>query len=104
MSAQTVTWLNLTFQVYEGVPGTGWNDRPGVYIFARRDPDGWRAIYIGETESFARRLPGHERSAEAELEGATHVHARVEREEQTRVARQNQLIAKYQPALNDQWR
>lgn len=104
MPAPTVTWLNLAFEVYEGVPGNHWHDVPGIYIFARLDHDGWRAIYIGETGSLATRLPGHERGEEALLAGATHVHARVEREAETRVARQNALIANYQPELNDQWR
>ncbi|MCY4661156.1 MAG: hypothetical protein OXF93_15320 [Acidobacteria bacterium] len=104
MSVPTVTWLDLSFGVYDGIPGTAWNDVPGIYIFARLDADGWRAVYIGETNSLANRLPGHERGLEALLAGATHVHARVERDEPTRVARQDRLIETFQPELNDQGR
>ncbi len=100
--ANTVRWLDdADFMVYP-IQGTTWNDVPGVYIFAvQRWPGGhWYPIYVGKTESFARRLPSHEREAEALEMGATAVHARgvqlgTEREILERV-----LIEKYQPELN----
>ena len=94
--------MDHAFHVYEGIPGTGWFDVLGVYIFARFNASTrlWYAVYIGETVSFANRLPGHERGEEAVLAGATHVHSRVVREERMRVALQDRLIEYFQPELN----
>ena len=47
----------------------------GIYIFARVEPTGHRAIYVGETECFATRLHiHHEKWSDAVWHGMTHVH------------------------------
>ena len=104
--ANTVRWLDeIDFMVYP-IQGTTWNDVPGVYIFAgQRWPGGhWYAIYVGQTDSFADRLPGHEREAEALLMGATAVHARGIQLQVERGTLERQLIEKYQPELNSLYR
>ena len=98
-----VEWLGRKFKVLNFY-GTRWADRSGVYIFTAVGPLGWEPYYIGETISFADRLPTHERWAEAVRLGATHVHAAVVTPEATRVGLQDRLIRAYQPPLNTQGR
>ena len=78
----TATWLEHEFTVYDP-DTTNWNEVGGLYLFAGlvKDQQGnsrWRAYYIGKTGDFADRLPIHENWSEAELLGATHVHAMIE--------------------------
>ena len=86
-----------------------WHDVPGVYIFAsyqqlasgsRR----WSAIYVGETASFAARIPNHEAWLAARSLGASDVHAMVVQGADQRRAIEEYLIAKCQPQLNTQHR
>lgn len=89
------------YQVFDA--RTNWNDVPGNYIFAALAQGRWRACYIGQTESFKNRLPNHESWACAAQNGATHVHARVNRGgEQARKAEEADLIASNQPPCNIQ--
>lgn len=99
--ANTVRWLDVEFLVYP-IHGATWNHVPGVYIFAgQRWPGGnWYPIYVGKTESFANRLPDHERETEALRMGATAVHARGVQLEADRSALERRLIEAYQPELN----
>jgi hypothetical protein len=58
--------------------GTIYKNRPGVYAFVRRLPDGsWDVIYIGETESFYSRLSqgltAHHQWESIARAGATHI-------------------------------
>jgi len=62
----------------------------------------WVPYYIGQTNSFADRIPNHENWSAAVRLGATHVHARVESQAATRDRIKAALIAAYQPALNVQ--
>ncbi len=101
---ETAIWLKHEFVVY--LPTTTWHDVGGVYIFARPDPVGWRAVYVGRTRSFADRLANtlaaHDRWTEAQSLGATHVHARVVGQEDARRALEEALIHVYRPRLNAQ--
>lgn len=99
--ATQCTWSGRGFAVY-GLDGTKWNPVPGVYIFAAPAGAGtWRAIYVGETGSFADRLPGHEKQAAAIQLGATSVHARVENSADARASLESFIIRDYSPPLND---
>jgi excinuclease UvrABC nuclease subunit len=93
------TWLNHEFHVDHH--GAAWNDVPGIYIFCGINAQNqWAPLYIGQAESFAARLPTHERWQEATQLGATHVHAIVVPQANTRQALEAQLIQAYQPRLN----
>ena len=94
----TVTWSGHEFTVSQHY--TDWPSVSGLYVFARQDPEGWIALYIGEAESFHTRLPTHERWQEAQQLGATHVHVKTEPEAAERQALEEQLIQLYQPPLN----
>ncbi|MBU8920304.1 MAG: GIY-YIG nuclease family protein [Bacteroidales bacterium] len=82
---------------------TNWNDIGGVYLFcAQSSPGNWTALYIGQTESLASRLPNHERWSEAFRFGATHIHVKVVTSESQRLALEESLLRKYKPPLNTQ--
>ena len=96
--AQEVTWY--------GKSGTGysfkvcgldakWKDIGGVYIFAKVVGDKWSSIYIGQTSSFKDRLTAsHEKwDCAVGVYGATHIHARVETNEDRRLLIESDLIA-----------
>ena len=94
-----INWRNYEFTIYP--MDATWNDVGGIYIFSGQGQDGlWRPLYIGQTNSFKTRLPNHDRWAEAQRLGATHVHARKEEQEATRLAREAELIQAFQPRLN----
>jgi hypothetical protein len=94
-----VTWSTYEFTVYDD--NTTWNDIGGLYIFTYLNAQNrWPALYVGVADSFKNRLPNHERWAEARRSGATHIHARVESQEATRLRIEKELIAAFQPPLN----
>src|SRR5947209_6440976 len=94
-----VIWHEHEFDVH--LHGVTWNTVSGVYIFCGTNSQNqWVPLYIGQAESFADRIPRHERWAEAQKRGATHVHARVVADSASRDVMERTLISKYQPALN----
>jgi hypothetical protein len=99
-------WTGLSGHQYEYTiypAGTQWNDVPGCYIFAKRVPQGWVALYIGQTESFKNRFDDHHKWPCALRNGATHVHARVNNAGETsRRTEERDLIERYQPTCNEQ--
>lgn len=92
----------LEFSIYAN--NDGWNEVPGLYIFAFQTPRGWLALYVGQADTFQTRLPHHERLAEAVRRGATHIHALVVHERSTRDALERMLIGHLQPPMNAQLR
>lgn len=97
---QKVTWGSTEFTVFSP-PRVEWYETSGIYIFTGVNSSNfWKALYIGQTDSFATRLPSHERWAEAVRLGATHIHAAVVPLAANRDRLEQALIAKYQPILN----
>jgi excinuclease UvrABC nuclease subunit len=93
----------LEFTVYD--PNiTKWYAKPGLYIFASVVQGYWKPLYIGQADSFADRIPSHERYAEAAKRGATHIHATVVEQEANRDRWERMLIEAHQPPMNDQYR
>ena len=101
MSRETAIWLdNREFRVCYP-PSTRWRELPGVYIFAGvNQDDEWHPLYVGQTESLAKRLATHEKWLAAELRGATHIHARVVSDRERRLWLEKELVVRYQPLLN----
>ncbi len=105
MADPTVIWsgaddTKYAFKVYD--PNPPWNDVPGCYIFAKQGPTGWQALYIGQTNSFQRRLtPAHEKWQAAVQMGMTHIHAHTGNPEETvRLQEERNLVGRYRPPLN----
>ena len=100
-----VNWLGYEFEVYQH--DVNWLEVAGLYIFAGRGKGllgshQWHAFYVGQCQSFGKRLPTHENWPGAALLGATHVHARVEPEAKQRALIERALIDACQPPLNVQ--
>lgn len=94
-----VSWLDAEFGVYG--PSTRWNEVPGVYIFAGvNQRDEWYPLYVGQTQSLARRLGNHDKWLEARRLGATHIHARTVRDQRLRLSLERRLVLAFQPSLN----
>ena len=87
---------------YEIYPiGAIWNNVPGNYIFARQvAPGRWEALYIGQTESFSRRLPYHEKLSCARGRGGTHIHAHVSSDDASRLSEERDLVRLHNPPCN----
>lgn len=93
---------SLEFQIYN--QNTSWNAVSGLYIFAYQSGAHWYAVYVGQADNFANRLPAHERLSEAVQNGATHIHAKVVSQQAQRNQWEKQLIQHLQPLLNVQHR
>lgn len=89
---------SLDFEIYDR--HEGWNHVPGLYILACRSEGSWYALYIGQTDDFAERLPEHERLDEALQKGATHIHTKVVHQQARRNEWEKSLIAYLKPELN----
>ena len=104
MAVPKCQWGPYEFEVYS--ENSGWNDVPGVYIFAKRTGlmGNWTALYIGETGSFSKRLPGHEKWLAAVIRGATHIHVIQVRTAYERMTIEQTLVKQFQPPLNTEYR
>lgn len=98
--SETVKWGAHEFHVL--TKESTWYAVAGVYIFTGKNAQGlWFPLYIGQAESLAERLPTHERWQKAAQLGATHVHAMVVPLAANRDTIEKELIAAYQPTLNE---
>lgn len=91
-------WCGYPFEVHPHE--ADWNEVPGLYVFARLQIGQWQALYVGQTDNLRKRLPTHERWPGAKRLGATHVHVRVERNGNRRLAIEADLIQGLQPPMN----
>ena len=100
-----VKWLSptgreLNFQVFS--KNEGWNHVGGIYMFCDFKNKNYIPLYIGQTESFANRLPNHEKLQPAIKIGAKFILAAVESNKKNRDTVESLLIKEFQPVLNDQ--
>ena len=105
MNIGTCNWpiadgTKVAFSIYD--KNEGWNHVAGLYIFAYKTATGWKAVYVGQTDDFADRLPDHERINEAGRLGATHIHAKSVDSQAERNRLEVALIQNLQPPLNTQ--
>ena len=101
----TYRWGGYEFSVHD-YETTDWPDVGGIYIFAKRRSigpwDPWLPLYVGRTESFAGRLPGHNMWAAVREAQADHVHVLAEQNDRKRTLIEALLIQELEPPLNDQ--
>lgn len=103
---QTVKWLSYDFGVYDDK--TTWNNVAGIYIFCKivkiNQQEFWKALYIGQADSFEKRLrlTSHEQWIPAVRLGATHIHAMAVPLQANRDLIEKQLIQTFDPPLNVQ--
>lgn len=88
-----------TYEFRRCYPELPWNAVAGLYAFLRWRPRA--VVYIGETASFAARLPGHEIWPAARRLGAREIYAMpFAGTEQERRRLERALIGAYVPQLN----
>ena len=111
MADQTVDWTGKSGKTYRywftaSITAEHLMAVEGNYMFVKQLPNGnWLPVYIGQCDDFKCRLPGHERIAEAERLGATHVMTHTTPAgEAARLAEERDLIAFWNPPLNTQHR
>jgi hypothetical protein len=77
---------------------------PAVYAFAKPGfgGRGWTPLFLSRTANVAQRVPGHERWAEAEALGATHVLVLSFPERAQRELAEDDLLMALRPVLNTQ--
>lgn len=101
--ADTIQWpgasgKSYTYYIY--AIGASLKAEAGNYIFARAESNTYVPIYIGETENLSERFDKHHKKDCIEAEGATHIHAHLNADEQARLAEESDLIAKWKPPCN----
>ncbi|MBL8548543.1 MAG: hypothetical protein JNJ73_01055 [Hyphomonadaceae bacterium] len=83
-------------------PDADFPETAAVYAFARSVPgaSGWAPVFLSRTANLSRRLAGHERWAEAQAVGATHilVHQRALRDVREFV--EADLLESMRPVMN----
>lgn len=99
-------WGSREFKVYDAK--VDWKTVPevgGVYIFAALDESSrkWIPHYIGETESFAERIPHHEKWPKANELRVSHVHVLALRNETERKNMEKELRQTYTTRLNEEY-
>lgn len=102
ISFTTGAGLRYDFNAYPKL--SLWPNSAGIYLFVQPPAPGyskWPLFYVGQTESFAQRLPFHERWDEAARRGATHVAICAIPNALQRSQIEELMIKTYGPVLND---
>ena len=99
-------WLDYEFKVYDF--NVDWRMIPevgGIYIFVflQDSPLVWVPLYLGETESFADRIPTHEKLEQLRQLRVSHVHVLEVRNEAERKAIEKDLLQSYSTRLNQEY-
>ncbi|MGD1027542.1 hypothetical protein [Candidatus Binatus soli] len=77
------------------------DDFGAIYIFSHQTNVGTHTpVYIGETDQLGIRIPKHEKWPCVRRERATHICIHAEANERLRKAKEQDLIAKYDPPCN----
>ena len=102
MAEQTCTWEGVsgkTYKYWVHSIDTTFKSVSGNYIFARESPEGWYALYIGETGDLSDRLTtSHEKWDCAVHNGMTHIHAPTSSTSQSdRRDEESDLIERWNP-------
>lgn len=95
-----ISGIDYAFKIFD--VGTMFKAVPAVYIFCKKINGHWAAIYIGQTKDLSERFDNHHKMPEIKRYGATHIHVSVnENGEKARKHQESDLIANYNPPLNE---
>jgi len=104
--APTINWTGNSGQkyLYYIYPiDASFKKEAGNYIFAKESkPNYWISVYIGQTKNLDQRIENHEKEECAKRNGATHIHAHLNKNESSRLSEEKDLILKWQPVCNEQ--
>ncbi len=88
------------FEVYPW--GTEFRPTGGVYAVLRRDPGGYRVLYVGETGDLSERFDNHHRALCFTLHRKTHIGVLAEGSRDRRLAIETDIRQFYNPPCNQQ--
>jgi hypothetical protein len=99
-----VPWRDGTGRVHDffafPLPCTLRPNLPGVYIFGKRDGEGWQAVFIGQDKDLRTAVESGQRDACILQQGSSHVFVREkEASEADRLALVRDLLAGHPQAL-----
>lgn len=103
--ARTINWSGKSGKTYKYwiYPiGDSLKAEAGNYIFAKETTKGrFTPIYVGETSNLDERFDNHHKAGCIKSNGATHIHAHLNADEDDRLAEEADIIAKWGPPCND---
>jgi hypothetical protein len=100
----TINWpgksgTNYKYWIYP--LGASLKAEGGNYIFAKEvRPGEWSPLYIGQTGDLNERFDNHHKADCIKKNGATHIHAHLNGNDDTRLAEEADLIARWDPSCN----
>lgn len=102
----TIHWTGASGKTYKYwiyPRGTKLKEEAGNYIHAKEtSPGRWTPVYIGQSGNLNDRLKDEYKRACVDRNGATHIHAHLNSNEDARLAEEKDLILKWQPPCNSQ--
>jgi hypothetical protein len=82
-----------------------WKQASGNYTFMKKTATGWTMLYAGQCDDFSKRMPNHDRWADAIARGVTHVFSHVgSADEMIRKKEERDIIQACNPPMNVQHR
>lgn len=102
---RTIQWEGQSGRSYKHwiyTIGTSFQDKGGNYIYAKETkPKHWVPVYIGEGNLADRSdLDDHHKAGCIRRNGATHIHAHLNSDEQDRLAEERDLVERLKPVCN----
>lgn len=103
MNMNLVGVSGTSYEFHESRIEEEWEDVPAIYAFAYLGIGGWKLLYVGQCDSARKRIPSHERWAEAKKRSATRVlNHLASTNEEVRLQEERDLIEAYKPEMNAQ--
>ena len=95
----------IRYDYFTVPPNPIWKQAPGNYIFVKQAAGSWKLLYAGQCDDFSKRMPRHDRWAEAVTLGVTHVFSHTgSAEENVRKTEERDIIQAHNPPMNVQHR
>lgn len=103
MALTGVSGRNYTFHVFGG--DVQFKPGAGVYAITRAEPNAngghkHQILYVGQTGDLSERFDQHHKAESCRRHGANRICAMLASDEQTRLAIERDLVAKYNPPCN----
>lgn len=99
ITATGASGTQYVFWVYTW--GTTFKAAGGVYLVLRKEQNGnYTIIYVGQTGDLSERFDNHHKASCFTRNSKSHVAARMESAESTRLSIESDLIKKYNPSCN----
>jgi len=105
MSKETTVTLkgasggSYDFDVYPW--GVSFNPLGAVYTVLRKNPPNFYVQYVGQTSDLSCRFDDHHKQLSFDRHGKTHIAIHLDSSESSRLSKEADLVASYNPVCND---